>query len=181
LKGIYINYSLDTLVFAEGLNSLKKMLRQYPRIMQRIEWLDISPNCHSWNFSWGGMDPEPKSSLKLVTISLDPTRPDLNNMHSYDKVINIQPTIQHLDHVIQFTSEPNFLKLGVLFVNRRSSRDVALLRDALESSFNLKDPSASTWERFEIGLPESWGYEKQSIRDTALDPDWIAYEVEKRN
>jgi hypothetical protein len=185
LKGIYINYSLDTLVFAEGLHSLKKMLLQYPRIMRRIQWLDIAPNSHSWSFSWGDMDPEPMSSLRLVTISLNPDRSD-THFGSWPTIVHdTPPTIQHLDHVIRVGGEPNSPKLGVLFARRSSrhstTRNVTLLCDKLERSFNLKDPSASTRERFEIGLPESWDYEKQSLRDNALDHDWIAYEVEKRN
>jgi hypothetical protein len=100
-------------------------------------------------------------------------------------VRDIPPTIQHLDYVIRVGSEPSSPKLGVLFARRSSrrstTRNVTLLCDKLERSFNLKDPSASTRERFEIGLPESWDYEKQSLRDNALDHDWIAYEVEKRN
>jgi hypothetical protein len=185
LKGIYINYSLDTLVFAGGLHSLKKMLLQYPRIMRRIQWLDIAPNHHSWSFSWGDMDPEPMSSLRLVTISLNPDRIDAWSGSWPNIVRDIPPTIQHLDYVIRVGSEPNSPKLGVLFARRSSrrstTRNVTLLCDKLEPSFNLKDPSASTTERFEIGLLESWDYEKQSLRDNALDHDWTAYEVEKQN
>jgi hypothetical protein len=180
LKGIYINYSLDTLVFGGGVHSLKKMLLQYPRIMRLIQWLDISPNRHSHSFTWGDKDPEPMSSLRLVTITLDPNRLNLNAMNWFIIVQEILPTIQHLGHLIHFASGPNFPKLGALFFKRRTSQSVALLRSSLER-FNLKDPSASTRERFEIWLPESRHYEDESIRDNTLNLDWIAYKVEKRN
>jgi hypothetical protein len=178
LKRIYINYALDTLVLAEGLHSLKKMLQQYPRIMRRIQWLDISPNRHSWKFSWGDMDPEPMSSLRLVTITLNTG--DWREAHPgewHSVLHNTPPTIQHLDHMFHFGSEPNSSKLGLLFA-RRPWTNNTVIYDKLGRNFNLMDPSASLRERFEIRLPELWDLEKQPVRDT-LDRDWIAYEVEK--
>jgi hypothetical protein len=108
------------------------------------------------------------SSLRLVTISLDPKRPDLNTRNWSDSLHDISPNIQHLDHVIHLAGKPNSPKLAVLFA-RRSSRHVTLICDTLERSFNLKDPSASTRERFEIGLPELCDYDNQCFRDNALD------------
>jgi hypothetical protein len=180
LKGIYINYLLDALVFGQGLHGLKKMLQQYPRVMQRIQWLDIPPNGHSRTFDWGGWGLEPMSSLKLVTVRLnsDPRDYDTWTRSHMANIDDIQPTIQHLSNAIQFTRGLVLPKIAVLFTHHPPREDIRIC-NKLRRYFDLKDPSASTWDRFEVGLLELWeaGW---SLRGYASNNSWIAYEVEKK-
>jgi hypothetical protein len=69
LKGIYINYSKDTLCLTNGgLRALKKLLRQYPNAMQRVRWLEIPPHAPNHGSDVRDLELGLMSSLRVLTV-----------------------------------------------------------------------------------------------------------------
>jgi hypothetical protein len=64
LTGIYINFSIDTLFLNSSNKALRLLLKQYPKTMARIQWLDLRPCAHQLrNTNLSSM-----TSLQLLTV-----------------------------------------------------------------------------------------------------------------
>lgn len=64
LRGIYINFSIDTLFLNSSMKALRRLLKQYPKTMGRIQWLDLRPSGHPFE----DIKLSTMTSLQLLTV-----------------------------------------------------------------------------------------------------------------
>jgi hypothetical protein len=163
LRGIYINYSIDILFLNTSIKALKLLLKQHPTTMSRIQWLDIRPCVHRHEYPFAEINLSTMASLQLLTVRWACSTGRQYNIGYRSHVITT--TLVRLRAALGQTNQYTSRKLpilGTIFVigsprSYLSFAEYALLtrlRSEVERYFVLREPSPSTWERFEVDMCE---------------------------
>jgi 2EXR family len=184
LRGIYINFSIDTLFLNSSTKALRLLLKQYPKTMTRIQWLDLRPCAHQL----GNTKLSSMTSLQLLTVRWQFGTEFQYHMDMHCAENLVRPTLTNLRSALgrsdQYTSRKLPTLCAIFPPNQETSDEYTLrillsttLRSELGRYFVLREPSPITWARFEMDMNPEW----KSIypgRQNALDIGWFAYELE---
>ena len=147
-----------------GLRSLIKLIAQYPQAMEKVQWLDVSPHVPNHGSDIGPLELSKMPAIRLITLRWGFGKDYKQYHHRYldsGRWLYIASTLGRLRQAFIHPSAER-PKLAMIFAPtevwsyRGSAPIIASIKERVEKSFTLKEPSLSIWERFEIDMSGAW-------------------------
>ncbi|KUJ11571.1 uncharacterized protein LY89DRAFT_227519 [Mollisia scopiformis] len=175
LPSQYINFAIDTLCINSGDKGLRNLIKQYPKTMEKVQWLDVRPSDRTGRVDWTACKVQDMTSLRLLTLRWSDLEGELVSGYFFSEPL--VETIFGLRRAFLARQSETGQALPVIAALCGPGEQTrgSVIRGAGDLGLALKAPSAVTWERFEVDMSPVWrknwpGREKYTSRK------WLAEE-----